>query len=237
MKITTNAGRTGIRLPFVAIVAALSLSIWPALAQATPNPKGPKAWENHCLTPFGGYKGGEFFDLNELFGRTEAFVHPRFCPEVDAGERWIVGRGCVAFWITHTEHGNYPPGYVPSGATPMADFLSKLTVKVVVDPGTKHERTHLYRYADDPGIAMTIPLGENPVGAPEDLPIASLIPRNRPLPIGTHVVDVYVIMSADHWDGLGTDPEFNLLPAGERLVTAGNRFEVVPRSRSVSQSG
>ena len=146
---------------------------------------GEDAWENHCHTPFGGLRGGELVDLNEAFARSEAFVHPRYRPEVDAGESWIVGRGCVAYWHTNTEHADYPPGYVPVGATPMEDFLSKLTVKVVVDAGTRQERTHLYRYADDPSIAVVMPTGPNPFGIPEHLPLASLIPRNAPLPVGT----------------------------------------------------
>lgn len=128
---------TAIRFRLVVLAAAFVLGVSPGLAAASPQPRsgGPDAWENHCETPFGGYRGGELVDLNELFGRSEAFVHPRYCPQVDAGERWIVGRGCIASWVTNREHARYPSGYVPSGATPMEDFLSKVTVKVVVDPG------------------------------------------------------------------------------------------------------
>ena len=214
------------RLAAVTAAAALGVVATPALAQAAPN--GAASEGNQCLTPFGGAAGGELLDLNALFDRTEQFIHPRWCPEVDAGEWWIVGRGCLALWTTNSEHANYPAGYVPRAATPMEDFLSKVTVKVVVDPGTDQERIYLHRYTKDPSIA-DVRL-ERELGGSADLPIASLLPVNPPQPIGTHVAEVYVVMSADHWDGLGTDPGFNLFPAGEHLITANNRFETVPRS-------
>ena len=39
----------------------------------------------------------------------------------------------------------------------------------------------------------------------------------RALEQGTHRVDIYVLLWADHWDGFDDDPAENLLPAGESL--------------------
>ncbi len=210
---------------FITLVSAIA---FPFQAQAD------AGGENHCLTPFGGAQDGELIDLNEVTGRTEAFVHPRYCPTVEAGERWILGRGCIAFWAVSPGPARYPRGYVPQGATPMDDFLSKATIKVVVDPGTTHERVYLHRYESDNNAVIIwhwsdFGSGRSPFGDEKNL-IIGLIPANPPQPIGTHTVDLYLQMSADHWDGIGTNPNRNVLRAGEMLVIGGNAFETVPNS-------
>lgn len=215
------------RLTMLVCLALAMTAIQPIQAQGAPRE------ENHCSTPFGGAQGGDLIDLNQLTGRDEAFVHPRYCRTIEAGESWILGRGCIAFWSVSAGTGIYPELYVPSAATPLEDLLSKLTIKLVVDPGTRVEQTFTYRYDTDPDAFIIWHWGDfgsgpSPYGDELD-PIIGLIPINRPLAVGTHRVDLSIVMSADHWDGLGVDPTVNLLPAGESLVIGGNEFEVVSR--------
>jgi hypothetical protein len=42
-------------------------------------------------------------------------------------------------------------------------------------------------------------------------------PLLSPLTPVAHRVRMSLILGTDHWDGLGTDPQFKLLPAGETL--------------------
>lgn len=215
------------RTSIICTLTAIALALTPAAGHAAPSE------ENHCLTPFGGAQGGDLIDLNELFGTTEAIIHPSYCPEVDAGERWIIGRGCIG-WATSPEHGRYPRGYRPTGATPLEDFLSKLTVKVVVDAGTDHERVYLYRPDSDPSSVIVMlwsdfGSGPSPYGS-EDNRLAILVPSNPAQPVGAHTADLYMVMSAEHWDGIGTNPKKNRLPAGETLVIGGNTFQTIAHS-------
>jgi hypothetical protein len=55
-------------------------------------------------------------------------------------------------------------------------------------------------------------------------------PSLRPLKAGPHTSTVFFRLSAQHCDGLGTDPAANCLPAGEFQYTGPTPFEVVKRN-------
>jgi hypothetical protein len=158
---------------------------------------------NQCFNSLG-------VDLNELYGISDQF-RTRECQEVTAGEHWIL----LLVWITDDGVDNvYPAGYVPSRATPMEDFLAKLVAyKVVVDGGTPQEFTQVF----SPSEVRTDINDEQlePGRFEEPLPVASMLARMRPLSVGDHTFQPFIMLSAQHCDGLGADVEENCLPAGE----------------------
>jgi hypothetical protein len=183
-------------------LASLTLSAVPASA-------GPPAAEE-CVHPDG-------VNLNQLHSTPERIVTD-VCTVVAAGERWAPATG----WLTNTSHEAIPAGYVPARPTPIEDFNSKvLTVRYVVDAGTRQQRTYSFSAAEALQTGLTHP--------PSGLPLTGIVTVLRPLSVGSHTVDIYVTLSTDHWDGFDVDPAFDLIPAGENHW-AHYTFEVVPRS-------
>ena len=97
----------------------------------------------------------------------------------------------------------------------MDDFVAKLVaVKVVIDGGTRHQRTHVFTPARV--VRTDIPAEQvepGQWGAP--YPMASILPRMPPLRIGQHTFEPVVVLSAEHCDGFGSDEALQCLPAGE----------------------
>jgi hypothetical protein len=161
---------------------------------------------NHCVNSSG-------VDLNDLYGVSEQ-IREFNCRVVSAGEHWIR----PIWWITNTAADSvYPAGYVPARAAPLDDFVSKLTaVEFVIDGGTHQERTYTFGAS---GIVRTDVHAEQvdpgAWGAP--YPMASILARLRPLSVGQHFVEAFVVLSAKHCDGFTTDPDLSCLPAGETL--------------------
>lgn len=181
-----RAMRRAIALP-IAIMTALALQAGQASAGDS---------ERHCMSPFG-------FDLNE-FHATEVRIVTDFCTTVLAGEQWIP----AVLWVTNNTHEVIPDGYEPSRPTPIEDFNAKvLGARYVVDAGTGQERVYTFRAGEILQSGLIFP--------GFDLPGSALLPVLRPLSVGPHTVDIFVTMSAVHWDGFGDDPAENRLPAGE----------------------
>jgi len=190
----------------LAIVAAsLTLGTGTALAASGGMP-GPSdgtfdpaqdTEENHCISPNG-------IDGNVLFGISEQIVNP-WCREVDAGEFWT---SAGSFWYMAPTYGPMPAGFVPAGATPLADFLAKfVAIKYVIDPGTPQEETQVFPTGD------RLWIGTIPPGLPAVWP--GTLSKLRPLSVGEHIAAVYWVMSAMHCDGLAAVITENCLPAGE----------------------
>jgi hypothetical protein len=158
---------------------------------------------NHCVNAFG-------IDLNDLYGISDQF-RVFECRELSAGEHWVR----PVWWFTNFgADAVYPAGYVPARPEPIDDFVSKLaTVKVVIDSGTPRERTYLF---DGSAITRTdIDVEEvAPGAAGAPYPQASILPRLKPLNVGDHFVEIFLILTAQHCDGFSTDAELNCLPAG-----------------------
>jgi hypothetical protein len=162
----------------------------------------------HCITPTGS-------DLNERYGFSAAIVAP-FCTEVKSGQRWVVSNG----WFMNVAFDSVPASFVPAGATPLDEFKAKFVgVKYVVDPGTKQEKT--YQFPSDDNLGVILNNGGFDVANP--LTLGTL----KPLSVGDHVVDSYLIFSAMHCDGLGDVVEENCLGPGEVLFST-VAFTVVP---------
>lgn len=155
---------------------------------------GAGTGSNQCINANG-------VDLNQAYGFSEQIVTGG-CRTVGAGEFYTRTIG----WFTAPSWQSVPAGYVPSASTPMQDFLSKVTVMQVVDPGTPNQRTYLF-----PGGAsfVLISLGAiNPSLEPpsSSYPLAVSVGKLPPLQPGTHVVVSSLVMSALHCDGLNADP-------------------------------
>lgn len=204
-----DAGRrTTLRRVFASLMSAMLLgSIGVATAkgvnEATPGPVALSGNQeaNACLT-----SGG--VDLNALFGVSDQIV-TRFCPEASAGEHWSP----FGFWIVNSSNDAFPPGYVPSGATPIEDFVAKLVrVEVVVDGGTSQERTFVF----PPSQVVRTDVGSDQLepGLPQ-LPMAATLPRLKPLSVGQHTRELIWVLSAQHCDGFGTSVDDNCLPSGD----------------------
>lgn len=171
-------------------------------AGGRPDPPGHRD-ANHCVNNFG-------VDYNDLYGVSDQF-RTFECRVISAGERWVP----LLTWITNDTDLVYPPGYVPSLPAPIDDFLAKLVaVKIVVDRGTPQEKTRLF---ESSGIVRTdINVEDVEPGAwGSPFPMASLLPTMRPSAVGDHTFEPILVLSAEHCDGFGTDPELQCLPAGE----------------------
>lgn len=165
---------------------------------------------NHCVAPNGS-------DLNERYGVSEQIIFFA-CTQADSGEHWRP----TGAWIMAKSFESVPPEFVPAGATPLDDFLAKFVgVKYVVDAGTRHEQTYVYRNTSQLWVGSW-------VGGPADgYPLVSPITMGalKPLRIGRHTVDRYWLLSALHCDGLDANLAENCLPAGESFL-GGTGFEV-----------
>ena len=104
---------------------------------------------------------------------------------------------------------------MPAEPAPIDDFVSKVVaIKVVVDGGTAREKTQSFTASK--AIRTDVNAEELEPGAwPEPSPMASMLPRMRPVSVGEHTFEIFVVLSAEHCDGLGSDPELQCLPAGE----------------------
>jgi hypothetical protein len=195
--------RTIGRVLLIATVITASVAIAAGEASAgRPDPPGHTD-ANHCVNSFG-------VDLNDLYGVSDQF-RTFECRVISAGERWLT----LLTWITNDSDLVYPPGYVPSDPAPIDDFLAKLVaVKVVIDGGTGQERTFLFDPSD---IVRTDITAEdvNPGAWGSPFPMASLLPTMPPGVVGDHTFEPILVLSAQHCDGFGTDPELQCLPAGE----------------------
>src|SRR5207249_385501 len=151
---------------------------------------------------------------------TEQLVAPG-CAQVGSGEAYRVWAG----WWTNYTFDAVPPGFVPAGATPLADFVAKfIAVKYVVDPGTRQEKTYVF---PNKGNLWTGTM----FGLPHvnTLTLAAL----KPLPVGQHRIDMYWVLSAMHCDGFSDVIADSCLLAGETRIGAPGRpaFEVTPDQR------
>jgi hypothetical protein len=217
-KSTRQAGKAKLRILLAGALAALVASASPAAAAPGDVGKLPGSHDryggvlelpdfsgqreaNHCVTNAG-------VDLNALFGVPDQIV-TRFCSEVSAGEHWRP----FGFWIVNSFNETFPAGYVPSGPTPIEDFVTKLVeVKVVVDGGTRQEKTLVF----EPGDVLRTDVTSDQLepGFPQ-LPMAVTLPRMKPLSIGQHTRELVWVLSAQHCDGFGTSVDDNCLPAGD----------------------
>ena len=190
-------GSLGSGIALVALSAVLAV---PGTAFAAQN-------ENHCVTPLGD-------DLNEVFGITDAFVAP-FCPPVGTDDRW---RPIGFIQVANSDYV-FPPDYEPSRPRLVKDFLAKLvSARYVVDAGTARKRT--YNTSKERMMVRRRQL-------PDGTRVVRFVPPSlHRLPKGNHSVRRYVRLSADFWDGLGTDPAVNLVPEGRHLWDS-EEFKVV----------
>ncbi len=119
---------------------------------------------SHCNNGFG-------VDLNVLFGVPEQFVHGA-CTTITAGSTWRPLR----IWYMNTAFDAVPPGFVPAGETPLEDFLVKVTsVKVVIDGGTKRQRTVVFSPSEALRVDRTFDEYDLTDFAP--YPMAAMLPR------------------------------------------------------------
>jgi len=163
----------------------------------------------HCITP-------TEVDLNERYGVSETIIAP-FCANLNSGQPWTVSNG----WFMSPTFTAMPAGFEPAGKTPIEDFIAKLIgVKYVVDPGTRQEKTYVFGNDDDLGIFNDRELG---TVVANTVSLGTL----KPLSVGDHVVDSYLLLSAMHCDGFGDVVTDNCLPAGETLFSS-VEFEVTP---------
>ena len=170
---------------------------------------GHHAANNHCITPAG-------TDANEVLGVAEQLVifdapEEAGCGPVSTGEFWIPI--LAAIWVANTSFEIVPPGYEPSAATPMEDFLSKAeTITYIIDSGTARERTYRYRVQD---VVKVHTVDEFvPSWWPQPYPIAQFLAKLPPLPPGQHTYTAALQMSARTCDGLGTTEGSNCIGPG-----------------------
>ncbi|HYF25331.1 MAG TPA: hypothetical protein VD931_06295 [Baekduia sp.] len=188
----------------LALLASV-IALWPSTTSA----RAPAA--NQCVTPAGD-------DLNQTFATDDAFIAP-FCRTARVGDHW---RPIVRIAMAGSDPV-FPSGFTPSAPDLLEDFFAKfVSARYVVDAGTKRERS--FTFTADQLIFETGALPDGSV-------FVRWMPRLRPLPKGEHTVTEYLTLRADFWDGLGTDPQLNLIPAGESLVDQ-LAFTVVTPSRS-----
>jgi hypothetical protein len=153
-------------------------------------------------------------DINERYGVLDAIVAP-FCTTLSSGRHWTVSNA----WFMSPTFVATPDGFAAAGATPLEDFIAKfIGVKYVVDPGTSKEKTYVFGNDDDLGIFDDgVTVAANPVS------LGTL----KPLSVGDHVVDSYLLFSAMHCDGIANVVEENCLPAGETWYSS-VQFTVTP---------
>ena len=187
----------------VVTVGVLSACLGPGASRSSAGPKPVP----HCITPTA-------VDINERYGVFEAIVAP-FCTTLNSGRPWTVSNG----WFMSATFGAVPVGFEPAGDTPLEDFIAKfIGVKYVVDPGTRKEKTYVFGNNDDLGI-----FNDNETVAVNPVSLGAL----RPLSVGDHVVDSYLLFSAMHCDGFDVVVGENCLPTGETLYSS-VQFTVTP---------
>jgi hypothetical protein len=180
-----------------AVTASLALAVPPANA-AQPTR------DNNCVHPSSGVS------LNELFGVPERFVGP-ICEGLTAGEHW---RPLLNYFGTDASDAVYPPGYVPLHANPVDDVLEKTTVKVVIDRGTRQQKTYTFSPTDEDAFRTDVRIHDLNPSFP-DLPSFFIIPCMAPLSPDHHTYEFIWVLSAPHCDGISADFDVSCLPAGE----------------------
>ncbi|WP_219670732.1 hypothetical protein [Streptomyces bambusae] len=176
----------------------------------------------HCVTPDG-------IDLNELYGVKHRIIGPPTCRTTREGEKWV---RTVAPWFTAADAASavYPEGYRPSRRNPIDDFNSKfVSATYVHDRGTPNEQTFTF-----PRKKVLRTGFVSPEGLPYSVAVS---PPLAPLSVGTHTSTVFVTLSKEHCDGLGTVRAENCLPAGTFQWTDDNAFEVVARPGRPGEPG
>ena len=186
-----------------AVLGVLIASLGPGAGASWAGPKPVP----HCITPTA-------VDLNVRWGISDAIV-ASFCTEVNSGRQWVVSNA----WFMNLSFDAVPASFVPAGTTPLEDFIAKFVgVKYVVDPGTQKEKIYVFTNDDDLGVINTVDADvTNPIT------LGSL----KPLSVGDHVVDSYLLFSAMHCDGFADVIDENCLPAGETLFQS-VQFTVTP---------
>ncbi|MGW0751722.1 hypothetical protein [Streptomyces sp. NPDC002587] len=172
----------------------------------------PSNGTEHCLSPEG-------VDINALLSIREQIIGPPNCRVAVAWKPWV---RAFPSWGTAADSATavYPAGYTPSLPKPMDDFILKfLGVRVTQDIGTPQERS----FSFGPEVLRLVTIEQG-------LPFANFATPALPgLKPGTHTTTVFVRMSFEHCDGLGTVREENCLPAGETPYTGNVPFEVVKK--------
>ncbi|MEU8616433.1 hypothetical protein [Streptomyces sp. NPDC048623] len=209
----TRAGRrTRLRLAAASVAFAAF-----ALVMALPGSAGAQARppaEHVCF-----FEGQ---DLNVFLGVTQRLIGPPPCREAFVGEQWV---RTFPSWGTaaSAEEAVYPAGYTPQRPAPMDDFLAKfLGVRVVNDIDTVRERSFTFG-------PETVRRTE--IDSESGLPFTYFATAPlRPLSAGEHTSTVFMRLSAEHCDGLGTVEGENCLPGGEFQYTGDNRVTFFPRN-------
>ncbi|MBY8842913.1 hypothetical protein [Streptomyces sp. SP2-10] len=165
----------------------------------------------------------EGVDLNEFLGVPQRLIGPPPCREAFVGEKWV---RTFPAWVTaaSAKGAVYPPGYKPARRAPMDDFVSKFRgIRVVNDIGTAQERSYVFTGKQ---VLRRVDLDSE-----ANVRIASFAtPPLHPLSAGAHTTTVFMRLSAQHCDGLGTDPDANCLPGGEFEYTGDTPVTFFPRS-------
>lgn len=177
------------------------------VSAAPPASAGLPTRDNDCLHPVTGV------NLNELFGVPEQLVAA--CGGPTAGEHW---RPFVGYVGAEASDAVYPPGYVPLHGSPVDDVLAKTLIRVVVDGGTRQEKTYTFSPSDTDAFRTDLTIHDiNP--ANPDLPEFIVIPRMAPLSVGHHTYQLIWALSAAHCDGLSTEEAESCLPAGDNPLS------------------
>jgi len=212
MSETENCWGRGNAVACIALASMLAMSFAVGVSAASAGRIDPPGHDdaNQCSNEFD-------VDLNELYGISDQF-RTRNCRVVSAGEHWVIGP--VVWIVNQGPDLVYPDGYVPSEPEPIDDFTSKLvSISVVVDGGTKRETVRVF--PADEALRTDITIDQIEPGAWDaPFPMASMLPRMRPLSVGDHTFQVFIELSAEHCDGFVTDPELSCLPAGEIAFTS-----------------
>lgn len=187
------------RVVAVAGVVTALLTVAVPTASASPPTR-----DNNCVHPTSGV------NLNELFGVPEQFVNP-ICPEgPTAGERW---RPIVSYFGADASDAVYPQWYVPRKANPVDDLLAKLMIKVVIDGGTRRQKTYTFLPTDADTFRTDHRIHDvNP--AFPDIPSLFVMPRMAPLSVGHHTYEFVWVLSAPHCDGTSVDDD-SCFPVGD----------------------
>ncbi len=219
------------------LMATIALSLTLGAAHAAP-PAAP--WTGHpgvdpggpntpslCTAPWG-------VDLCALTGVTTAVAVPTDWggAAIQAGSWWTPLIG----WGTNAQGGilpdfplTYPDGYVTAYPDdPMQDFVSKLVqFRVVVDPGTPHQRT--YEFPDPTDLARVMTIGDywGPGGlwgfsAINPGQWIAFVPVFDPLSMGRHEIHLVWTLSAEHCDGFPSTSGEPLSVEGGHCIPAGD---------------
>jgi hypothetical protein len=164
--------------------------------------------------------------------------HQPTCVTVTQGRTFYRTHG----WIAQVpSRAVYPAGYEPDFASPMADFLSKISqARYVISRDGEVEMARTVR-----GRAL---FARAKLGRFGDLfvaPDTTLVPGatiggrspewttlepfdSRTLGVGEHTIEIYWTLTEPHCDGFAPDPTNNCLPAGESLSTSTTFTVVAP---------